>query len=196
MAIASIILSLVTHDVEFIVVGGMAAVLQGAPVHTIDLDIVYALSDANISRLELALTELGAVFRDDPRKIVPNRSHLQSRGHKLLQNYGGAAGRVGDDRNEHDVRRLAPRQRLVGGRRLAFQSAFARPVDRGSNSAEPKTKRCSYRFGDLGRAAEARPLEGVRPRFHPRLEKPTNGWLFSVWRALVEEFGTAARAAA
>ena len=89
MAIASIILTLVTHDVEFIVVGGMAAVLQGAPVHTIDLDIVYALSDANISRLELALTELGAVFRDDPRRIVPNRSHLQSRGHKLLQTTAG-----------------------------------------------------------------------------------------------------------
>jgi hypothetical protein len=56
MAIASIIQTLVAHDVAFIVVGGMAAVLQGAPVHTIDLDIVYALSEANISRLELALT--------------------------------------------------------------------------------------------------------------------------------------------
>jgi hypothetical protein len=89
MTIASIIFALVTHDVEFIVVGGMAAVLQGAPVHTIDLDIVYALSDANISRLERALTELGAVFRDDPRKIAPNRSHLQSRGHKLLQTAAG-----------------------------------------------------------------------------------------------------------
>ena len=39
--------------------------LQGAPVHTIDLDIVYALSESNIVRLELALTELGAVFRAD-----------------------------------------------------------------------------------------------------------------------------------
>ena len=66
MAIASIIQTLVAHDVEFIVVGGMAAVLQGAPVHTSDLDIVYALSEANISRQELALTELGAVFRDAP----------------------------------------------------------------------------------------------------------------------------------
>ena len=44
-------------DVEF-VVGGMAAVLQGPPVHTIDLDIVYALSESNIHQLELALTEL------------------------------------------------------------------------------------------------------------------------------------------
>ena len=89
MAIASIIQILVTHDVEFIVVGGMAAVLQGAPVHTIDLDIVYALSESNSARLELELTELGAIFRDDPRRIAPNRSHLQSRGHKLLQTTAG-----------------------------------------------------------------------------------------------------------
>ena len=41
MAIARIIRTLVANDVEFIVVGGMAAVLQGAPVHTVDLDIVY-----------------------------------------------------------------------------------------------------------------------------------------------------------
>jgi len=89
MAIGDIIQTLVAHEVDFIVVGGMAAVLQGAPVHTIDLDIVYALSEPNIIRLELALSELRAIFRDDPRRIVPNRSHLQSRGHKLLQTTAG-----------------------------------------------------------------------------------------------------------
>ena len=55
---------LVVYEGEFIVVGGTAAVLQGAPVHPIDLDIVYALSESNISRLELARTELAAVFRE------------------------------------------------------------------------------------------------------------------------------------
>ena len=89
MAIASIIETLVAHDVEFIVVGGMAAVLQGAPVHTIDLDIVYALSESNIVRLERALTEPGAVFRDDPRRIVSSHSRLQSRGHTLHQTTAG-----------------------------------------------------------------------------------------------------------
>ena len=95
MAIVSIIVSLVAHDVEFVVVGGMAAVLQGAPVHTIDLDIVYSLSESNIDRLELALSALGATFRDDPRRIVPQRSHLQSRGHKLLQTSGGPLDALG-----------------------------------------------------------------------------------------------------
>ena len=59
----------------------------------VNLDIVYALSEPNISRLELALTELGAVFRDDPRRIVPNRSHLRSRGHKLLQTFSAHISR-------------------------------------------------------------------------------------------------------
>jgi hypothetical protein len=80
MAIASIIQTLVAHDVEFVVVGGMAAVLQGAPVHTIDLDIVYALSESNIARLDLALTELGAVFRDDlPPPDLPWRKAESAR---------------------------------------------------------------------------------------------------------------------
>jgi len=64
----------------------MAAVLQGAPVTP---SIWAWLSESNISRLELALTELGAVFRDDPRRIVPNRSHLQRRGHELPQTTEG-----------------------------------------------------------------------------------------------------------
>ena len=43
MTIASIIYALVAHEVEFIVVG-MAAVCKGAPVHTIDLDLVSVRS--------------------------------------------------------------------------------------------------------------------------------------------------------
>lgn len=74
------------HRVEFIVVGMTAAVLQGAPVHTFDLDIIYALADENIQRLLAALNELSAEFRGDitGRRLRPNASHLMSNGHKLL----------------------------------------------------------------------------------------------------------------
>lgn len=50
----------------------MAAVLQGAPIHTIDLDIVYALSDSNIGRLELALLlDFGSAgWRAVPRQAL------------------------------------------------------------------------------------------------------------------------------
>jgi hypothetical protein len=62
-----------------------AAVLQGAPAITFDLDIVYARTPANIARLQAALNEIVSFFRTDPdRRIQPNESHLASPGHKLL----------------------------------------------------------------------------------------------------------------
>lgn len=72
---------------EFIIVGGVAALLQGAPINTIDLDIVYARSPANVDRALAALEELGAVYRDDGRRLSPTRSHLESPG----QNYSRRA---------------------------------------------------------------------------------------------------------
>jgi hypothetical protein len=75
---------LAEHKVDFIVVGGIAGVLQGAPIHTSDLDIVYSLESSNQERLLAALRELKAVFRADSRRLHPNLSHLSSRGHKLL----------------------------------------------------------------------------------------------------------------
>ncbi|WP_434040996.1 MULTISPECIES: nucleotidyltransferase domain-containing protein [Sorangium] len=89
MAHADILHALVHHGVEFIVVGGMAAALQGAPVNTLDIDIVYSRSEQNIIRLMTALADLGAVFRTDPRRLVPDESHLRSTGHKLLQTKHG-----------------------------------------------------------------------------------------------------------
>ncbi|GMV16170.1 MAG: hypothetical protein AMXMBFR56_43940 [Polyangiaceae bacterium] len=73
------------HRVDLIVVGMTAGVMQGAPVITLDLDILYSRVPDNIERLSTALAELRAVFRGDPRRIPPNASHLESRGHKLLE---------------------------------------------------------------------------------------------------------------
>lgn|SRR5690606_20098849 len=75
---------LASHEVDFIVVGGLAAVLQGAPTTTYDVDIVYSLAKPNQEKLLRALEELDAIFRGDPRRLRPNLSHLDSKGHKLL----------------------------------------------------------------------------------------------------------------
>lgn len=48
---AEVLRRLVAHDVEFIVVGGIAAVLQGASITTFDLDIVARRTPGNIERL-------------------------------------------------------------------------------------------------------------------------------------------------
>ena len=38
----AVLRTLTDHGVEFIVVGGVAAVLRGAPINTFDLDVVYS----------------------------------------------------------------------------------------------------------------------------------------------------------
>jgi hypothetical protein len=46
--------------VEFLVIGGVAAVLHGAPVATFDLDVVHSRKPDNLVRLRPALEEVDA----------------------------------------------------------------------------------------------------------------------------------------
>jgi len=87
--------TLVAHEVEFVVVGGMAALLQGAPVNTLDLDVVYDRAPGNVRRVLSALTELDAIFREDPQRLRPNELHLASTGHKLLETNRGPLDLLG-----------------------------------------------------------------------------------------------------
>ena len=52
------------HEVEFLVVGGVAAILQGSPLTTDDLDVVYSSSEDNTARLAAALADLEATYLD------------------------------------------------------------------------------------------------------------------------------------
>ncbi len=44
------VLELSRHDVDFIVIGGVAAILEGVPITTLDLDIVYDRAPENLER--------------------------------------------------------------------------------------------------------------------------------------------------
>lgn len=71
--------------VEFIVVGGAAAVLHGAPVATQDLDIVPRTDAKNIDRLMALLTELDARVRDlAGREVRPDPAVLRGIGQIAL----------------------------------------------------------------------------------------------------------------
>jgi hypothetical protein len=91
------------HDgcIEFILVGGLAAVLNGAPVNTFDVDVVHSRDAANIDRILPVLESLDAVFRIQPeRRLRPNASHLASTGHlNLITRYGplDLLGTIGRD---------------------------------------------------------------------------------------------------
>jgi len=77
--------ALARHRVDFIVVGGVAAVLAGAPISTFDLDIVPSRTEENLGRLVAALSELDARYRDLSGRILrPEITGLAGPGHHLL----------------------------------------------------------------------------------------------------------------
>jgi len=80
---------LATNEVEFIVVGMTAGILQGAPVTTLDLDLVHRRTPENVARLLRVLANLDAIYRHDPRKLRPQESHLIGPGHQLLTTVHG-----------------------------------------------------------------------------------------------------------
>jgi hypothetical protein len=54
-------------DVEFILVGGVAAVVHGSSRATYDLDLVYSRDPGNLQRLALALEPFEPYLRGLPR---------------------------------------------------------------------------------------------------------------------------------
>ena len=63
---AGLILALARAEVDFIVVGGVAAAAHGSARATYDVDVVYARSADNIARLATALAPLNPYLRGAP----------------------------------------------------------------------------------------------------------------------------------
>jgi predicted nucleotidyltransferase len=76
--------------VEFVLVGGVAAALNGAPFQTYDIDIVPARDEENLAKLLRVLHSIDAIYRIQPaRRFKPEASHLRSTGHhNLITSYG------------------------------------------------------------------------------------------------------------
>ena len=58
-----ILRKLLEHEVEFVVIGGVAAALHGSPMLTADVDISYERSAGNLERLAAALAAMNARLR-------------------------------------------------------------------------------------------------------------------------------------
>ena len=74
--------ALVAGGVEFIVVGGAAAVIHGAPITTQDLDIVPKQGGDALDKLLAVLTSLDTRFRPvrPGRDLAPTIEHLAGQG--------------------------------------------------------------------------------------------------------------------
>lgn len=63
--------SLLAHDVDFVLIGGLAARLHGSPSVTDDLDISHRKDRANLERLAVCLASMHARLRlPDPDEVV------------------------------------------------------------------------------------------------------------------------------
>lgn len=91
MNAARLLQALTGGEVRFIVVGGIAAVAQGAPVVTFDVDIVHERSPENVRRLLEVLSGIGAVYFRAPGSppISPREDLLLGEGHHILTTLHG-----------------------------------------------------------------------------------------------------------
>jgi predicted nucleotidyltransferase len=82
--------SLNEAGIEFILVGGLAAVVQGVPVTTFDVDIVHRRTEKNVTKLLKFLQSIDAYHRRlDDKIIEPNEKDLKGKGHVLLTTHLG-----------------------------------------------------------------------------------------------------------
>jgi len=93
------------HGVEYVVVGGVAAVLQGAPVTTFDLDALIKVDPRNVDRVAGALAALDARYREH-HGLRPSRDDVAAGGHLLLMTDSGpfdVLGFIGGGKRYEDV---------------------------------------------------------------------------------------------
>ncbi len=70
---------LTERGIDFVIIGGVAVILQGSPRFTSDLDICYALEQENLDRMVAVLVELGARLRgvDEDLPFIPDGRALR-----------------------------------------------------------------------------------------------------------------------
>jgi hypothetical protein len=73
------------EGVEFVVLGGFAAIIHGSPLPTEDIDVIPARSEANLERLATALERLDAKIRtiDEPIETRIDAAFILNMPHML-----------------------------------------------------------------------------------------------------------------
>jgi len=102
--------ALLDAGVEFVVVGGLSATLNGAPINTFDVDVVHRRTPENVDRILPVLEALDAVYRIQPeRRLRPVRTALLSTGHQNLLTRHGPLDLLGEIGNGLGYEELVPR---------------------------------------------------------------------------------------
>jgi hypothetical protein len=116
---AELLRTLDAHGVEFVLVGGVAANLHGAPLATYDVDVVHRRVPANVSRLLRALKSINAHYWEHlPQRLEPDERLLMLSGHHSLQTDLGPIdilGHIGSDRAYEDLQADSVRIEIAPG---------------------------------------------------------------------------------
>ena len=113
-SLESLLETLATSDVEFIVVGLLAAVAQGAPVTTHDLDIVHRRTPGNVAKLvDVLVNKLDARYRGHTEVLRPTAQILAGPGHSLLKTSLGPLDVLGAIEGGRDFDVLLPASRRI-----------------------------------------------------------------------------------
>ena len=135
--------TLVLHDVDFVLIGGMAGVARGSSYVTLDVDVAYDRARANLERLAGALQELDAKLRGAPPDLpfVPDTKTLENGANFTFDTRYGSLDILADPAGAPAYARLrdeAGDELLVEGIRIrvasldhliAMKEAAGRPKD-------------------------------------------------------------------
>ena len=135
--------TLVRHGVDFVLIGGMAGVARGSAYVTLDVDVAYDRSQANLERLAEALES----WRDAPRS--PARPPIRAR------------RRDARERRERHVRHpvRTARHPLRPGRRAGLRDARATKRARNCSSRESAIRVASLDHLIAMKEASGRPKD-------------------------------------
>lgn len=110
LSLTTLLARLAASGTEFLLVGGLAAVAQGAPLMTIDVDVVHRRTADNVDRLLAFLSTVDARYRGRPPGEVlrPSREALLGSGHHLLTTSLGPLDVLGAIEGGRDYESLLP----------------------------------------------------------------------------------------
>lgn len=109
-SLTTLLARLAASGTDFVLVGGLAAVAQGAPLSTVDVEVVHRRDADNVNRLLSFLESVDARYRGRPQGQVlrPTREALLGAGHQLLMTELGPLDALGAVEGGRDYASLLP----------------------------------------------------------------------------------------
>ena len=139
--LTTLLARLAASGTDFVLVGALAAVAQGAPLTTFDVDVVHRRGADNVERLLEFLASIDARYRGRPSEPVlrPTREALLGAGHQLLiTNLGplDVLGAVEGGRGYEDLVHESVAVDVEGERVKVLRLRMLTELKRGATSAK------------------------------------------------------------